>query len=219
MPKEIRLWKISPWSGGSGWDDWKEVNIIEMGSWNKDSFLNTNILDKYGTPERYYSEIGLDRDLNDDKNSNRYVQMKNFIWGIKEGDILLAYKKGEIVGLGEVGKRQNYRFFESTHIKDILWHELKNPFNVTKISFLNEFFKGSRTNNTIYPLDDIKNEIIDLFNKTNPEFFKYINQKNESNSFKDLLLNKNQIILYGPPGTGKTYKSREFSIEFIEGAL
>ena len=218
MLKEIRLWKISPWIGGSAWDDWNEENIIEMGSWDKDSFLNINILDKYGTPEKYYSEIGLDRDLNDDESNNRYVQMKNFVWGIKEGDILLAYKKGEIVGLGEVGKRQNYRLFESTHIKNISWHELKNPLDVTITPNLKKFFRGARTNNTIYPLDNIKNEIIDLFNKTNPEFFKYI-IKDKSNLFTDLLHNKNQIIFYGPPGTGKTYKSREFSVEFIEGVL
>ena len=84
---------------------------------------------------------------------------------------------------------------------------------------MKKFFRGARTNNTIYPLDNIKNEIIDLFNKTNPEFSKYINKKNELNLFTDLLNNKNQIIFYGPPGTGKTYKSREFSVEFIEGVL
>jgi len=153
MTKEIRLWKISPWTGGSGWDEWREENKIEMGSWNRDPFLNINIIDKYETPERYYSEIGLDKDLNDDKNSNRYVQIKNFVWGINEGDILLAYKKGEIVGLGEVGKRQNYRFIGTTHIKDILWYELKNPLDVTNTPFLHNFFKGSRTNNTLFPLD------------------------------------------------------------------
>jgi len=99
MSNNFRLWKISPWHGGSGWEKWKEENIIEMGCWNYDEFLECHIIDVYKNPKNFYKKVGIDYEIDDDAKNNRYVQIKNFIWGLKKGDFLLAYKKGEIVGI------------------------------------------------------------------------------------------------------------------------
>lgn len=230
MSKKFRLWKISPWSKGKGWDEWKEENIIEMGHWDEES-LSLNLINEYGTPENFYEKLNIDRDVEDVESPKKEVQVKNFVWGIKEGDILLAFKHGEIVGVTRMQgeNEQNYDYNGENHIKKTEeWHELKNPLNVEKTSFLKEFFKGSRTNNTIYPLDKIEGEIIDLIRKTNPEvmdLFQNINpifesdKKDDTSYLNSLLFNKKQIIFYGPPGTGKTYKAREFSVNVIENHL
>ncbi len=90
---------------------------------------------------------------------------------------------------------------------------------------MRKFFKGSRTNNAIYPLDQIEGEIKDLIRKTNPEVMDLFQNKNlifesdkkdDASELNSLLFNKNQIIFYGPPGTGKTYTAREFAVNFIE---
>ena len=135
MSNNFRLWKISPWQDGEEWEEWNEENKIEMGCYGGDEFLECHIIDVYKNPENFYKKVGIDYEIDDDAKNNRYVQIKNFIWGLKKGDFLLAKKKGEIVGVGEVEENQNYDFNDSIHTKDISWHELENPLIINKHSF------------------------------------------------------------------------------------
>ena len=214
MSNNFRLWKISPWQNGEKWEEWKEENKIEMGCYGGDEFLECHIIDEYKNPKNFYKKVGIVSEIDDDAKNNRYVQIKNFIWGIKKGDFLLAKKKRKIVGVGEVKDNQNYDFNDFIHTKYIFWHELENPLIINNHSFLKDFFKGARIQNTIYPLDKIKNETINLLRKTNPGI---IPNGNNTSLFPliNILLDKNQLILYGPPGTGKTFKARELAVKLM----
>ena len=142
------------------------------------------MLSTYATKEKFFKEVYKNTGNKMYKNpskiesNNRYFQVKNFVWELKTGDILLAFKAADIrgepaklIGIGILGneKEQNYQYDVTIHIKDVKWHELKNTIEIRKYPFLHKFFRGPRNNNTIYPLDEIQDKLKDLLIKTNPE--------------------------------------------------
>src|SRR3990167_236640 len=134
-----RFWKISPWIKGVDWESWKEENKAEIGSWDGDDLLCRDMLSTYATKEKFFKEVYKNTGNKMYKNpskiesNNRYFQVKNFVWELKTGDILLAFKAADIrgepaklIGIGILGneKEQNYQYDVTIHIKDVKWHEL-----------------------------------------------------------------------------------------------
>lgn len=205
---EQKIWKISPGSGGSGWEDCLTKGIIGIGwEYKKDLHdLSEEKVMEY-IKEKYKG-----------KAANQFI---DFIFNIKKDDIVIAYAgPSKIYGIGIVEKSDwifnddaNKAWLANTRkirwdekISNIKVHD-KNiisilGYNQTLFDVEKDFFIKR-----ILPLLPKESDVRNFFN----------NPKNSRElPILNILDKKSQIILYGPPGTGKTYKAREYSVNFIQ---
>ena len=208
MSKNIRWWKISPGQGGKYWNHWLDNNFCALYDWPEKSYYdktNMNLKDKYSNSDDFLDNT----DFRGKRKHDWRCQLKTFAWDVTEGDIAFAYKHGQFVGYGKLGR---YYFNKNEwHARDIDWKEFNPPINL-KGTDLFEVLKIP-TSGTIKNIDTFRDEIIRLLENDGIDIRK---DSSNANSI-DLLTKKSQIIFYGPPGTGKTYKAREIAVDFIEG--
>lgn len=201
------FWKISPGSRAVGWDNWRKAGVAGIG-WEHDE-------DFHGFSQEEIKEYA--------KNnySGRYTyisdQLITFIFDIKKDDLVIAYGKKSIFGIGIVNTNEwkfNKNIDEEKYwmrnTRKLDWTIFNPPINVEKL--VDELGQ----NNTIMPIDEtyfIK-EILPLI----PTEYKIESLiKTDTNIRKELSLHgrDRNIILYGPPGTGKTYETINEALNII----
>lgn len=202
-------------------DEWYKKGFSILYHWGSQPYfdkINKDLKKSYSDPDEFYREVGKSKMKHDWRR-----QLKTFTWDVKIGDVFLAYKKGNFVGIGKVVGE--YEFDEKDgHKRKTERIRLEPPLNVREIPELYKKLKIPLAG-TIKSVEKYKNEIISLIKKTNPDIFDKLNidieiDKNSDltgnlEDINDLLIKNRQIIFYGPPGTGKTYNARKLAVEFI----
>ncbi len=208
---EHKIWKISPGSGGLGWNDCLTKGIIGIG-W------------EYKKDLHELSEEKVMEYIKEEYNGKAANQFVDFIFNIKKGDIVIAYAgPSTIYGVGIVEK-SDWVFNEYVddpwlaHTRKIIWD--------TTISKIKVYDKNIISilgyNQTLFNVetDFFIKRILPLLPKESDVSNYFVNPINSRElHLLNLLYQKSQIILYGPPGTGKTYKAREYAVNFIEKTI
>lgn len=210
---ERRIWKISPGSGGTGWNDCLNKGIIGIG-WEYEK-------DLHGLSEQEVREYI--KEEYDEKVANQFV---DFIFNIKKDDIVIAYASpSTIYGIGFVEKNDWIFNDDATnpwlaHTRKIRWDPKISKIRVYDKEIVSKRNLGknrtlfSVNNNLfikhIFPLLPEESYVRDLYTNL---------KKTLDLPILNLLDQKSQIILYGPPGTGKTYKAREYAVNFIQKSI
>jgi len=158
LPKNLRLWKISPGRGGKYWKDWLMNGYCILYGWPEKSYFNEtnmNLLKKYSDPMSFLKKTGYRGGL---KNDWRY-QLKNFVWDVKEGETVFAYKRGTFVGHGKFGNY--YNDDNGNHLRKIKWNELSPPLSLKGTDVIKILSQPC----TIKNIDDYRDEIRYLLQK------------------------------------------------------
>jgi 5-methylcytosine-specific restriction protein B len=205
-----RYWRIGTTRGLKGSSEWKNMRdggYIAVG-WDDLGDLSNISNDKEGKAkirdkmEKYYpGSSGMPT-----KQTN---QVFNFIFGVKEGDLILACSGMKVLGVGKISG--GYFFEEGStfaHRRPVKWLSLE-PWDLPEkegiMSTLREIKKYSN-------LVEAEKHIIEADKKETSKDKTPISIKIKRFQLKGLpgriqsaIERKSQVILYGPPGTGKTY--------------
>ncbi len=189
------FWKISPGKRAMGWDDWKEAGVTGIG-WDIDIYQLSD--------EEIKEEI-------EGRSSTQIIQFRS----IKKDDIIIAYGKKSIFGIGIV--KDNEKEFNKNIDKEKYW--MRNTRNVDWTVFdppinVENLVDELGQNNTIMPIDEAYfiEKILPLI-PTEYKIERFL--KIESNVKKELPKQNRNTILYGPPGTGKTYETINEALNII----
>ncbi|MGQ4876524.1 MAG: McrB family protein [Promethearchaeia archaeon] len=199
--QEVNYWRINIGEKIEDWDFLVEDSKIGIG------FSSEHIKDKLF---KYKSQEELKNDLikiKNEKNLNidppsAASQIWSFLKEIHKGDIIIANKGFQILGLGEAGEDIWFdkEYPEHPLMRKVNWIKVFNPVKITKD--LEPYFRG-----TVKKLsEDIYKSIMKII----PEDVR-IEFSERLEKIDQILEYKKQIILYGPPGTGKTYYARLYS--------
>ncbi len=199
------FWKISPGRRAMGWDDWREAGVTGIG-WAHDKDFH-----KFGREE--IKEFA----KNNYSGQFTYIanQLIQFIFDIKKDDLIVAYGKTSIFGIGIVNT--NEWIFNKNIDEEKYW--MRNTRSVDWIVFdpsidVKILMDELGQNNTIMPIDETYfiEKILPLI----PAEYKIESLlKSKRSTKKELSQNDRNIILYGPPGTGKTYETVNKALEII----
>ena len=211
-------WRIGAGEDGDPqlqWESMKEGKYIALG-WNDTGNLSEFIVSK-PTREQLHQVLASAVGNMDPKRRGRWVKaFLNFLWNMKEGDIVAVSDGSEILGIGEIV--DPYVFVEGNdsfaHRRPVKWLSLV-PTVVDSLSEQPRF--------PFFPLNKQSNQIaieshllhnssieasIDLATSPGimpkPVHLGEVLHKVEKNIYNNLE-EKGQVVLYGPPGTGKTY--------------
>ncbi len=198
-----RYWRIGTTKGLKGSSEWKNMrdggyiavggdDLGDLSHISNDKEGKAKIQEKM---ETYYpGSSGVP--------TKRTNQVFNFIFGINDGDLILACSGMKVLG---VGKITGGYFFEEgltfVHRRPVKWLSLE-PWNLPEkegiMSILHEIRR--------YPnLIEVETHIT---NPTPPPGVHHLIDRIQS-----ILKRKGQMILYGPPGTGKTYWAEKAAFE------
>ncbi len=199
----------------SQWESMKEGKYVALG-WNDTGDLSEFLVSKPTREQLHQVITNVVGDM-DPKRRGRWVKaFLNFLWNMKEGDIVAVSEGSEILGIGEIV--EPYVFVEGNdsfaHRRPVKWLSLVP----TVVDSLSEqprfpFFPLNRQSNQIaiesHLLNNSSSESsIDQATSTGitlkPVHLGEVLNKVEKNIYNNLE-EKGQVVLYGPPGTGKTY--------------
>ena len=196
-----RYWRVGTRGGKSNVSHWpmmRERGCIAVG-WKKmpdlswveakkeaRTKLKKALKEKY--PDQHPSAIG-----------NESSQIRHFVAGASEGDIVLAADGATILGIGRINGEYRYEpQFDFPHQRPVEWlslDEWKMPVTEGLRSTIREIKKH---NENIVEAE----RRIQIGEKPPPPI---IRLQGIPGRIQSVLDRKAQVILYGPPGTGKTY--------------
>ena len=157
MASKQRIWEIAPGEGARLWGEFREKKDIAIG-WN-----DVGNLDEYTSENEMKEKF---RGVYPNRSPN---QVLTFYRDIKEGDIVIAYGRKLIFGVGEV--RGSYIYnedFEYHHRKPVYWTNIfHEPLDVE--GFPDNIQRKLRQNRTIVELEKNEwQEIKDVIENTPP---------------------------------------------------
>jgi 5-methylcytosine-specific restriction enzyme B len=129
----------------------------------------------------------------------------NFVTGIQEGDIVLAFEKSTVLGIGRITGSYQYdtSLAQAPHRRAVEW------LNTNEWTWSSEEAKG-RAVKQLYHSENLIEVERRLLNAPTPPTIirpmpRQIQLVGIPGRVQTILERKKQVILYGPPGTGKTY--------------
>ncbi|MEX2568112.1 MAG: AAA family ATPase [Cyclobacteriaceae bacterium] len=128
--------------------------------------------------------------------SRKAGEIFNFYHDIQEGDIILAQKGSEILGIGEVIGDYGYDASQAfSHYRPVKW-KILSPLLSNKQGL----------NTTVYKI-------------TQPDIINQINHLLQDDKKEQKMAHELNQILFGPPGTGKTYNTINKALELCGDSL
>ncbi len=207
----VKYWRVGTKLGEGEdaqdiWPQMKAGGYVAIG-WEELGDLSGLLEDKEAK-EKIASLLGKEYGSNPNVASRKAGEIKNFLRGMAERDVIVAAAGERVLGVGVVVG--DYRFDptspgEAPHRRNVKWHdcpEWKLPVS-----------EGLRT--TVYRMKEDDANLIEVERRLLEPTV-----KSSATSAKTLSGNGSQmeelplnIILYGPPGTGKTHRLRN---EYME---
>lgn len=179
----------------SYWEAMKSGNFISIG-WKEIGDLNEQEIESKDQIINRLNDEGFFIGKKKNVISRKAGEINDFYQGIQEGDIVLAQKGHEILGIGEVLDEYEYdNELNFPHKRNIKW-----------IGFYPKFNNSIGNLTSVYKLED--RVLIDKIKS-----FMSTDKSNLQIPSLNKRLNPNlNTILYGPPGTGKTYATKEKAV-------
>jgi 5-methylcytosine-specific restriction protein B len=182
-----------------GWPDLGDLSSIAAGDQVKDAVRRL-------LEERYPSNPSTLR---------KAGEIRDFIAGMQDGDVVLAADGERVLGIGPV--KEPYRFEETEpagapHRRAVKWNatdEWKLPSS-----------EGLQT--TFFPLGKYPDNIIEIERRLLEGESSPVKPSGAARTqrlggipgrVQAILERKGQAIIYGPPGTGKTYRARQTALD------
>lgn len=158
---EMHVVKLSPGEKGSDWENQRKLGVAAIG-WN-----SCGPLSKF---EKLEDAVKICEENGECKSTSYLLeQFQNFYEELDEGDLVLYYRVGEIVGIGVVADDE-YKFVEGqqhAHQRRVTFVEPFNAVDVTNDDSLKKFFANR---STIRKVDGKKlSEVVALIAKANPK--------------------------------------------------
>ena len=201
-----QYWRIGTTRGLSGDSEWKymrEGGYIAIG-WNELGDISYISNDKAGK-EKIREKITAYYPDSPGTASKQANQVFNFIFGIKDGDLVLACSGMKVLGVGKVAG--GYVFKEGpnfSHCRPVEWLSL-DPWDLPEKEGLMSTLAKLKIHAN---LAEAEGHILDISTlKTHQQLNGLLGR------IQSALERKGQIILYGPPGTGKTYWAERATYE------
>ncbi len=201
-----QYWRIGTTKGLRGDSEWKymrEGGYIAIG-WNELDDISYISNDKAGK-EKIREKITARYPDSPGTASKQANQVFNFIFGIKNGDLVLACSGMKVLGIGKV--TGGYVFKEGpnfSHRRPVEWLSL-DPWDLPEKEGLTSTLSKLKIHAN---LAEAESHILDISTlKTHQRLSGLLGR------IQSALERKGQIILYGPPGTGKTYWAERAAYE------
>jgi predicted Mrr-cat superfamily restriction endonuclease len=200
----VHYWRIGTSDGHvQYWDEMLEEKKICIG-WPDTGNLNETEVRNKKSIIQLFEEAGYYPDDNRTR-SRKAGEVFNFYDRIREGDIVLAQRGANVLGIGRVtGGYQYDGESDFPHQRPVDWVVL-NP------SLDNEI--GLQT--SVYQIEDKKIQAMVKQLIANPEQNDNMDKTLTGMALSGVAQPANQI-LFGPPGTGKTYNSIKRALKCIE---
>jgi predicted Mrr-cat superfamily restriction endonuclease len=154
----MRIWKISAGSRSIFWKQFVDGKIAAFGAWDEGSFRN------YATREELFKKMNEYSLRERGKVTTSHVEAWNFYKSIEIGDLLILYRKGQIVAVGVVAGDYDYvpgnvwsgeKYF---HVRPTKWRLL----NLQKQRISTHLVKSlSIPPDTLHEIDE-KEDIIEI---------------------------------------------------------
>lgn len=136
---EIHVFKLSPGEKGSDWDNQRQLGVAAIG-WN-----SCGSLDQYENIEDAVKQCEI---AGETKSASYLTEQFNAIYNeLDEGDAILYYKNGDIVGVGIISDDE-YHFDDKQdhgHQRKVAFLEPFTPVQITDNEELRKFFTNRNT--------------------------------------------------------------------------
>lgn len=201
-----QYWRIGTTRGLNGNSEWKYMRdggYIAIG-WEELGDISYISNDRAGK-EKIREKISTLYPDSPGTATKQANQVFNFVFGIKEGDLVLACSGMEVLGVGKVAG--GYTFKEGPnfpHRRPVEWFSL-DPWDLPEKEGLMTTLAKLKIHANLV---EAESRILDM-----SPLRKHQQLDGLLGRIQSALERKGQIILYGPPGTGKTYLAEKATHE------
>jgi 5-methylcytosine-specific restriction enzyme B len=208
--KPYRYWRILVNFSGPGYEQlwepmrdggyiaatWKDIGDLSQIEYNQEGKDRVRILMK-----EHYKDSG-----------SWAEEVFRFVASIQEGDLVLAFEKSKVLGVGRV--KGSYIYDQSIpqipHHRPVEWLSTEH-WELPELEA-----KGRVIKELLSPVNMIETERRIYYGKHAPPDRKPVKMPQLTGipgRIQSVLERKKQVILYGPPGTGKTYWARGTALD------